>query len=231
MRVKSLSSPFLLLALLSCTSAEQTNPEDELLAANKMTCIVDGETLTGTGEQVGVASFGMTEDTMSLGLSLNIDKNGQQLMITTGLTKLPIRRGSYYFPALDLDSYGGGGYTVKNKDGETLKDFSQANYLMFYAQAAKDPATKLQIRLTSIEQLPAAQPAFGRVKMKGNFKFKAAYVPYVNGNLPEACTTEAIARSIKRGPQFPKFNASICGAEETTISGSFEVTQDLMKAK
>ncbi|MBC8081799.1 MAG: hypothetical protein H7Z21_01185 [Hymenobacter sp.] len=231
MRIRLISAAFFLLPFVGCTSAEDTDSEEELRAGNKMTCVVDGKTLTGTGEQVQIGGFGVTGDTMSLALDLDIDQDGQQLAVTTGLTKLPIRKGSYRFPDLASDGYGGGGYKVRNGDGDLLKDFSEANYLVFYAQKAKDPATRLLISFSEIEKLPASLPDFVRIKMKGAFRFKAAHVPYVSGNLSEACIQEAYLHSLKHGRRYPQYNASICGAEKVDVSGTFEVTQDFMEVK
>ena len=36
-----------------------------------------------------------------------------------------------------------------------------------------------------------------RLSLAGSFRFNAAYAPYVNGNLLDACTSEALIRSMK----------------------------------
>ncbi|MDM5178292.1 hypothetical protein PO883_13925 [Massilia sp. DJPM01] len=221
-----------LAAMLAACHDRAAQAKDAPGAANTMSCIIDGATaFSASGKDVSVASLGTTAATANLGLGLHAGSIGRTHAISTGLVELPIAPGSYQFPKPGTPGASGAYYRIKNDANETLEDYTGSAYGQFYALAEQDPQARLVLDITRFQKLPATMPTTQRLSIAGTFRFNAAYVAYVKGKLPDACSTEALTRSmsnIGKPVSYPRYNPDICGAKRHRVECKFDVTQDLM---
>lgn len=201
--------------------------------ANTMRCTIDGATtFSASGAQVSVASLGGTADKISLGLGMHADSIGRTHEMSTGLVALPPAAGKYQFPEPGTRGMSLAQYRIRNADNQTLEDYTGSGYDQFYALGEQDPQARLVLDITRFRKLPAGAPDTQRVSLAGSFRFNAAYAPYVNGKLPDACTTEAITRSmnhIGKPVSYPRFDAGVCGARKHRVECTFDVTENLLQ--
>jgi hypothetical protein len=201
-------------------------------AANTMSCTVDGAMgFSASGAQVSLASLGGNAASASLGLGMHADSIGRRHEMSTGLVVLPMAPGSYQFPEPGTPGLSPAYYRIKNEANETLEDYTGSGYAQFYALADQDPQARLVLAITRFEQLPASVAHTRRVSLAGSFRFNAAYAPYANGKLPDACTMEAITRSmnnIGKPVSYPRFDPGLCGARQHRIECTFDVTGNLI---
>lgn len=222
--------PVLLVAFsaLGCAAEEDADASQALLAGNRMTCTANGKTLTATGEQVQVGSLVATNDTLSLSLGLFVEQDGEQQSVSTGLLKVPVRAGSYSFPAAGGPGFHTGSFKREDANSDPIKGFSGGNYWLFFAPTETDPTNKLAITFSVLERLPAPTPDFLRLRLKGTFNFNAAQAPE---EISVACLRESMQRRLGSKEAFPLYNARICGAELAKVSGEFEVTGEFPVVK
>lgn len=223
-------------ALAGCqeqvAQASANEPKDAAPgAASTMSCIIDGATaFSASGKKVSVASLGSTPGTVSLGLGMHAASIGRAHDISTGLVELPIAPGSYQFPKPGTAGASGGFYRIRNDANETLEDYTGSAYGQFYALAEQDPQARLVLDITRFQTLPASVPKTQRISLAGTFRFNAAYAAKADGKLRDACTLEAIQRSMTSQGKpglYPRFNPELCGAKQHRIECKFDVTQDV----
>lgn len=201
-------------------------------AANTMRCSVDGATtFSASGASVSLGSLGGTADKVTLGLGMHADSIGRTHDMSTGLVAVPMAPGSYQFPEAGTPGMSLAYYRIRNEAGETLEDYTGSGYGQFYALAEQDPQARLVLDITRFQKLPASAPNTQRVSLAGTFRFNAAYAPYVNGKLPDACTTEAITRSINnigKPVSYPRFAPGLCGARKHRVECAFDLSGTLI---
>lgn len=211
------------------TNAEQ-DPGAALQAGNSMSCVSDGEKFAGTGEQVGVDSLGDNGKLLSLSLSLMVERDSKNHIISAGLLAVPMGEGTTYFPALGKEGGSGGSYEIKTLEMDEIKEFNGSNYGLTYSPEKIDKDAKLKLQVHKFAQSTAPETGLPRFHIRGEFQFNAAYMPYVDGNLPEACSMEAIQRSMKaihgQAPRYPMYNAEVCKAEKKHVDCKFDITFD-----
>lgn len=200
---------------------------------NTMSCTIDGATtFSASGEKVSVGSLGGDAATVSLGLGMHADSIGRTHAISTGLLTVPTAPGSYEFPKPGTPGMSPADYRIRNDANETLEDYTGAGYSQFYALSEQDPQARLVLDITRFDKLPAKTPNTQRVRLAGTFRFNAAYAPYVNGNLPDACTIEAIQRAMTsqgKPGAYPRFNPALCAAKKHRVECKFDVTENLIQ--
>lgn len=200
-------------------------------SANTMSCTIDGATaFSASGERVSVASLGGNATTLSLGLGMHADSIGRTHEISTGLMALPMAPGSYQFPKAGTPGFSPAYYRIRNDQNESLEDFTGSGYSQFYALSEQDPQARLVLDITRFQKLAGSVANTERVSLAGALRFNAAYAPYVHGNLPDACTTEAITRSMRnigKPVSYPRFDPGVCGARKHSIECKFDVTENL----
>ena len=200
---------------------------------NTMSCTIDGATtFSASGEQVSVGSLGGNAATVSLGLGMNADSIGRTHVISTGLLAVAPAPGSYQFPKPGAPGLSPASYDIRDDANEPLENYTGIGYDQFYALSAQDPQARLVLDISRFDKLPASAPNVRRVRLAGTFRFNAAYAPYVNGNLPDACTTEALTRSmsnIGKPVSYPRFDPGVCKARKHRIDCKFDVTENLIQ--
>jgi len=225
-------APVLLVVGLSGCKADSHPAEDgtALQAGNAMSCVSGAEKFSGNGEQVGVGSLGGDGKQLSLSLQLMVERDHRNHIISTGLMAIPMAEGTSYFPALASEGSSDGSYDIKTADMDLIKAFTGSAYGFAYADEQFDKDAKLRLRVDKFARSVAPQTGLPRFHIAGEFEFNAAYMPYVNGNLPDACSMEAIQRSIKsisgEAPRYPRYDAKICNAEQKHVECTFDVTFD-----
>lgn len=219
-----------LAACKSDTPAEEEDPVAALQAGNTMSCVGGAEKFSGKGEQVGVGSLGGNGKQLSLTLQLMVERDGKNHIISSGLLAVPMAEGTTYFPALDKEGGSGGTYDIKTLEMDPVKDFSGSAYGMVYSDKQFDNEAKLKLEIRKFAQSVAPETKLPRYHIQGAFQFNAAYMPHENGNLPEACSMEAIERSMKaihgEAPRYPMYDAGVCKAEKKRFDCTFDVTFD-----
>ncbi|MFB9241965.1 hypothetical protein IV454_29245 [Massilia antarctica] len=229
---RNLTGCCVLAAMLAGCHEQAAQARDATGAFNTMSCAIDGApAFSASGKDVSVASLGSTAATVNLGLGMHAASIGRAHAISTGLVELPIAQGSYEFPKPGTAGGSGASYRIKNDANETLEDYTGSAYGQFYALAEQDPQARLVLDITRFQKLPPTVPKTQRLSIAGSFRFNAAYVAYVKGNLPDACATEALMRTmsnIGKPVSYPRYNPDICGAKRHRIECKFDVTENLM---
>lgn len=222
------------LALAGChaRSSESGAPaEDPGSGPRTMRCTANGLALAGSGPQVGIGSFGLAGDKLTFSLSLDNENGGRHHIVSSGLLALPTHAGAFHFPELDKPGGSPATYIVRDASLDPLREYNGGNFDLLYATRENDPASKLSFTVGRFDLAPGHLPGFKRVHLAGEFHFNAAYLPYVNGNPSEACTTDAIKRSMSAlggGARYPQYDPKVCGGQKTEVACTYDVTQDLL---
>ena len=232
--MKSLCPLLLAVALAACAKEDaSTTTEDPGSAAgagNTMACTADGSAFKGKGDQVGVASFGITKDVLSIGLTLTLDQGGQTHMLSSSLMAIPLHSGTYHFPPLDKPGYSLAEYRIRTLEQEPVLTYVGANYGMYYSAVENDPEAKLKLEVDKLDVSAGSLPGFKRVELNGRFAFNAAALPGAQHS--EACTTDGLQRAIKAlpsgKPPLPMYDAKVCGAKKVHVECSYHVVQELV---
>lgn len=231
MRCRLFADLLLIVGLSGCKG--DSRPEDAgaaLQAGNVMSCVSGAEKFSGKGEQVGVGSLGSDARQLSLSLQLMVERDHRNHIISSGLMAIPMAEGTTYIPALTSEGSSDGSYDIKTADMDLIKAFTGSAYGFAYADEQFDKDAKLKLRVDKFARSVAPQTGLPRFHIAGEFAFNAAYMPYVDGNLPAACSMEAIQRSVKSidggAPRYPRYDAKICKAEQKHVECTFDVTFD-----
>ena len=219
------------LCLLAACHAKDA-PRDkvaELAAGNTMTCTAGGITLSGKGQDIGIAGFGVKDNTLSaFALTLNAELGGKEHVVSTSLMPLPMHTGTYYFPGLDEPGMTFASYEIRTTERDLLKAYGGTTYSQHYSAVENDPEAKLKIEIDLITVSAADLPGFKRVHALGRFQFNGAALPASSPS--DACVTDGIQRSIRsvgaNKRLLPLFDAGVCGAEKKHVQCSFDVTTD-----
>jgi hypothetical protein len=225
--MKILTCVVAVLLLSACHSKDNADSTQAKPNGNWMNCIADGLKFSVTGEQVDIGSFGASDTKLSLGLGMNLETDGNLHSVSSGLMAVPLQEGTYTIPGLDKEGYSGADYSSRSGKAGAIKRYTGANYWLNYATAKIDPATKLQIKVTTVEKKMTDLPNMMRLHIAGNFNANVAYSPDKDS---DECIKESVTRPLKGGSQYPVHNAGLCGAEKTKISCDFDITANFNQA-
>jgi hypothetical protein len=180
-----------------------------------MSCTIDDRTtVSGHGDGVGIASFGIKDNQLSLGLSVSEQKNGNDLGVGTGLFRFPMAPGNY-------ESVGAT-YAIGNETSEKL--YKTMMYPMFFATSSDDPLTRSEINIKKLEKGRAESGVMVRTHIVGDARFHAAYAP---DPMSRACGQDGSKR-VMDGLKYPMYNAAVCGAEKVKVECKFDLTADFV---
>lgn len=222
----------LLPVLLLLTACDQ-KAEAALNSGNTISCVADGQKLSGAGApQVEIGGFGIQGGTINgFAVSLNVESAGKVHQVSSSLMPLPLQTGVYHFPALSVPGMSLAFYNVRSTDGDLLKGYTGGTYSQQFSPIENDPDAKLKVQINKMVVSDAAQPGFKRVHAVGQFEFNAAALPASSPS--DACTSSGVARSlasVKAGKRLlPLFDAKVCGAQKQHVQCDFDVVVDLVK--
>lgn len=224
-----------LAALCACdpkpVAAEQVPAAAGL--TDTMSCLAGDVKLSAKGEAVQIASLGMADGKLNLGLGMNSEYGGNTHFVNTSLMTVPLQAGTYHFPELDTTGMSLAEYRIKNADSETLKSYQGGIYSQHFSPIQIDPQAKLKLEIDKLSVSSSADPSVKRVYLAGRFSFNAAALP--GNKTSEACISDGIDRSMKSlgSPTriMPLFNAKLCGTEKKHVQCTFEVSVNALEYK
>ncbi len=209
---------------------EEKDPVDALQAKNTMSCVSGDEIFSGKGSDVGVGSLGGDGKLLSLSLDLGLERGGKWHNISTGLMTVPMAQGMSYFPDADNEGNSASTYDIRTLDRDLIKQYTTMHYGFAYSDKPIDTAAKVKLQIHRFSKSVAPDTGLPRYHFLGEFTFNTAHMPYVNGNLPEACTLEAIQRAMQvpsdSPARYPQYSAAVCKAEKKRFDCKFDITFD-----
>lgn len=218
------------IGLAGCEASEASADDAvaALQAGNTMTCVSGGETFSGKGAQVGVASIGGNGEQLSFGVSLMVERDKQNHIISSGLTALPTKVGTYYFPELTSEAYSSAGYKTRTLDMDLMRDFDGASYAFAYSDKQFDNEAKMKMQIFEFTKSASDTPPLPRYHIVGQFQFNVAALSREK-SVEDACMMDAQKRamaSIGGTARYPQYSAALCQAEKKRFDCKFDVKFD-----
>lgn len=220
------------IGLAGCEAKEPT--ADDAVAAlqadNTMTCVSGGETFSGKGAEVGIASLGGNGKQLNFGVTLMIERDKQNHIISSGLAALPTAAGTYYFPELTSEGYSGADYEIRTLDMDLIREYDGPSYAYAYSDKQFDNEAKMKMEVFKFIKSASATPPLARYHIVGQFKFNAALLSK-DQEVESACTMDAQKRAIASlggASRYPQYSAEVCKAEKKHFDCKFDVKFDAL---
>jgi hypothetical protein len=233
MRKETYHSLIFLLALASCSKLPATaesgateaktsfadkrssdGDSNALSNANVMACSVDNGTMVNVkGAEVGIGSFGITNNHLNLTLNISEETKGKYVRVGTGIFTFPMVPGKYESVGAD--------YATGNETSE--KKYTSVMYPLYFSTSRDDPLAKSEINIKQVEKGPADSGLLVRTHVVGEARFLAVYAPNPR---TEACAQDLVER-VTNGLTNPMYNAAVCGAEKVKVECKFDITADV----